>query len=153
MGIKLLSGFKGTRPPCSLSAVLCWDLSRAWSVRNETKCCFENKRKMKQCKGGQSGVAVNSDLSQMACERVRQLLSRDICCNFNCHFFRSILLFGIELILIFIGRTHTIISALMGFTLVENGGEGVNVGNPNIFNGSGVFKVTCDVVGGEDVWR
>ena len=38
-------------------------------------------------------------------------------------------------------RTHTIISALMGFTLVENGGPGVNVGNPNIFNGSGVFKV------------
>jgi len=40
-----------------------------------------------------------------------------------------------------VSGTHTIISALMGFTLVENGGEGVNVGNPNIFNGSGVFKV------------
>ena len=39
----------------------------------------------------------------------------------------------------------------MGFTLVENGGEGVNVGNPNIFNGSGVFKVACDVDGGEDL--
>ena len=62
------------------------------------------------------------------------------------------LLFGIKLILIFIARTHTIISALMGFTLVENGGEGVNVGNPNIFNGSGVFKVACDVDEGEDVW-
>ena len=149
MGIKLLSGFKGTRPLCSLSAVLCWDLSRAWSVKNETKSCIEKKRKMKRYKGGQSGVAVNSDLSQMACERVRQLLSRDICC----HFFRFILLFGIKLILIFIARTHTIISALMGFTLVENGAEGVNVGNPNIFNGSGVFKVACDVDGGEDVWR
>ena len=89
----------------------------------------------------------------MACERVRQLLSRDICCNFKRHFFGSTLLFGIKLILIFIARTHTIISALMGFTLVENGGEGVNVGNPNIFNGSGVFKVACDVDGGEDVWR
>ena len=90
----------------------------------------------------------------MACQWVRQqFLSRDICWNFKRHFFRSILLFGIELILIFIARTHTIISALMGFTLVENGGEGVNVGNPNIFNGSGVFKVTCDVDGGEDVWR
>ena len=31
--------------------------------KNETKCCFEKKRKMKQCKGGQSGVAVNSDIS------------------------------------------------------------------------------------------
>ena len=40
-----------------------------------------------------------------------------------------------------VSGTHTIISALMGFTLVENGPEGINVGNPNIFEGSGVFKV------------
>jgi len=40
-----------------------------------------------------------------------------------------------------VSGTHTIISALMGFTLVENGSEGINVGNPNIFEGSGVFKV------------
>ena len=40
-----------------------------------------------------------------------------------------------------VSGTHTIISALMGFTLVENGSMGINVGNPNLFNGSGVFKV------------
>ena len=40
-----------------------------------------------------------------------------------------------------VSGTHTIISALMGFTLVENGSDGINVGNPNLFNGSGVFKV------------
>ena len=51
------------------------------------------------------------------------------------------MLFGIKLILIFIARTHTIISALMGFTLVENGSTGINLGNPNLFNGSGVFEV------------
>ena len=35
------------------------------------------------------------------------------------------------------------ISALLGFTLVENRLEGVNAGNPNPFNGSGIFKVSC----------
>ena len=40
-----------------------------------------------------------------------------------------------------VSGTHTIISALMGFTLVEKGAEGINVGNANIFEGSGVFKV------------
>merc|ERR1711915_778240 len=40
-----------------------------------------------------------------------------------------------------VSGTHTIISALMGFTLVENGSDGINVGNPNLFDGSGVFKV------------
>jgi len=40
-----------------------------------------------------------------------------------------------------VSGTHTIISALMGFTLVEKGSDGINVGNPNIFEGSGVFKV------------
>jgi phosphate/sulfate permease len=40
-----------------------------------------------------------------------------------------------------VSGTHTIISALMGFTLVENGSQGINVGNPNLFDGSGVFKV------------
>ena len=40
-----------------------------------------------------------------------------------------------------VSGTHTIISALMGFTLVEKGAEGINVRNPNICEGSGVFKV------------
>ena len=40
-----------------------------------------------------------------------------------------------------VSGTHTIISALMGFTLVENGSQGINIGNPDLFNGSGVFKV------------
>jgi len=40
-----------------------------------------------------------------------------------------------------ISGTHSIISALMGFTLVEKGAAGINIGNPNIFEGSGVFKV------------
>ena len=40
-----------------------------------------------------------------------------------------------------VSGTHTIISALMGFTLVEKGSEGINMGNLNIFEGSGVFKV------------
>ena len=40
-----------------------------------------------------------------------------------------------------VSGTHTIISALMGFTLVEKGAEDINVGIANIFEGSGVFKV------------
>ena len=44
-----------------------------------------------------------------------------------------------------LSSTHTIISALMGFTLVEHGARGVNIGNPNIFEGSGVFKVPGDI--------
>jgi len=40
-----------------------------------------------------------------------------------------------------VSGTHTIISALMGFTLVEHGSEGINIGNPDLFHGSGVFKV------------
>ena len=40
-----------------------------------------------------------------------------------------------------VSGTHTIISALMGFTLVEQGAQGINIGNPSLFNGSGIFKV------------
>lgn len=40
-----------------------------------------------------------------------------------------------------VSGTHTIISALLGFTLVENGSYGVNVGNPSLLESSGIFKV------------
>merc|ERR1719187_1819985 len=40
-----------------------------------------------------------------------------------------------------VSGTHTIISSLMGFTLMEEGGRGINIGSPNIFHGSGIFKV------------
>ena len=42
--------------------------------------------------------------------------------------------------------THTIISALLGFTLVENGPSGVNVGNPSLLESSGIFKVIYGLV-------
>jgi len=40
-----------------------------------------------------------------------------------------------------VSGTHSIISALIGFTLVEFQLAGVNAGNPNLFCGSGIFKV------------
>ena len=43
-----------------------------------------------------------------------------------------------------VSGTHTIISALMGFTLVEKGAEGLNVGS--LESGSGIFKVLHGLV-------
>ena len=45
-----------------------------------------------------------------------------------------------------VSGTHTIISALMGFTLVEKGAGGINIGNSNIFEGSGVVKVIYGLI-------
>jgi len=45
-----------------------------------------------------------------------------------------------------VSGTHTIISALLGFTLVENGPSGVNVGNPSLLESSGIFKVIYGLV-------
>jgi len=41
-----------------------------------------------------------------------------------------------------VSGTHAIISSLMGFTLVEKGIEGINVGNANPFCASGIYKVS-----------
>merc|ERR1711874_744199 len=40
-----------------------------------------------------------------------------------------------------VSGTHAIISSLLGFTLVQNGAEGVRIGEANPFCASGIYKV------------
>ena len=92
-----------------------------------------------QWQGCEPSLATHCHLSRLAGQRVRAIITKSKLSISSFHDFACAI--QMKKGWPTTTRTHTIISALMGFTLVENGGPGVNVGNPNIFNGSGVFKV------------
>ena len=45
-----------------------------------------------------------------------------------------------------VSGTHAIISSEMGFTLAENGGHGVNIGEPQFLHASGIYKVVYGLI-------
>ena len=45
-----------------------------------------------------------------------------------------------------VSGTHAIISSEMGFTLAENGGNGVNIGEPQFIHASGIYKVVYGLI-------